>query len=409
MKSFSHFIFAIYLFFLLTACCSEVDIPDVEEDPSYTVLIYMAADNSMDQDVAYSISKIKEGAKKSKGTTVIYLDGIGNNNTRLFKIDNLGVETTLKEYPEENSASVATLSRVINETKQLVPSEKFGFVFWSHSMGWYPGLNIVASQRTPNTYPYIGIDVTPNDGVKTITFMEIDEIADAMPNNFADYIWFDVCFMGSVDALYEFRNKADYLIASPTEVLLAAEYDASGAPYDKILPLLFGGKDELINSCKIFHNHYSSKTSEILRSASISMIDSKELNGLYAETKSILSGKLSLVDTMAVTGIQSYHRNVSDIPQVFFDFSEFIKLKSNPAQFSLFKEQLNKTVLYKNATQKFMGGTNEEFIIDPNKYSGLSVYIPLDEFKVAEPSKYYNHATAYKYYFGKIEWSGVYK
>ncbi|MCI1647799.1 MAG: clostripain-related cysteine peptidase [Bacteroides sp.] len=40
--------------------------------------------------------------------------------------------------------------------------------------------------------------------------MEIDQLADALPDHVAEYIWFDVCLMESVEALYELRNKSDY-------------------------------------------------------------------------------------------------------------------------------------------------------------------------------------------------------
>lgn len=379
---------SLFIVLLMFTGCRRDDVPE-----TYVTLIYMAADNSMDADVNYTIEKIKEGAIESKGITVIYLDRKGTGKTRLFKIDKQGIETLLKEYPEENSASTATLTRVISETRQLVPADKYGFIFWSHSMGWYPALNTVATKTIPKEYTYIGIDDTPATGTG-ISFMEIDEIADAMPGNMFEYIWFDVCLMGSVDGLYEFRNKADYLIASPTEVLLEATHDASGVPYAKILKYLFGGKDDLINACKVYHDHYTNLPGdEIYRSATIVMVDSKELNGLYNESRKLLTGKLSDVQNMNIDGIQVYHSR--HIPQVFFDYGEFMKRNSTAEQYLLLENQLKKTVIYKNATPDFIN----QVIIDPAKYSGLSVYIPLDKWK---------NESSYNYYFNLLAWSGVY-
>lgn len=237
---------------------------------------WLPADNSMDKDVDHTINKIKEGAKQSAGTTVVYLDR-KNAPPRLFSISQKGEETLLKSYGEENSANAATLARVIRETKELLPSDQFGLVFWTHSMGWYPATYIPeASVR------YVGIDETPADRGSSMSVMEIDEIAEALPDRVAEYIWFDVCLMGSVEALYAFRNKAAYLVGSPTEVLLAADYDASGAPYAKILPSLFGGKEDLPRACKLFYDHYNGMKYEILRSASIALMDAGQLNGFYA-------------------------------------------------------------------------------------------------------------------------------
>jgi len=57
---------------LFTECTRDGDLPP--NKLPYVTLIYMAADNSTDIDVDSTINKMKEGAKKSKGTTVVYLD-----------------------------------------------------------------------------------------------------------------------------------------------------------------------------------------------------------------------------------------------------------------------------------------------------------------------------------------------
>jgi len=121
---------------VFTGCSNDKE--DLPPAPvSYTALIYMIADNSMDSDVDYSISQLKAGARHSAGTAVVYVDRL-NEAPRLFKITQAGEEVPLKSYAEDNSANIETLVEVIEETKKLVPSEKFGLVLWSHSMGWLP-------------------------------------------------------------------------------------------------------------------------------------------------------------------------------------------------------------------------------------------------------------------------------
>ena len=67
----------------LTGCSSDDD-KLISLDPvSYTTLIYLAADNSLDNDVDYTISKIKEGAKKSAGTAIVYLDRNYSKSTEM--------------------------------------------------------------------------------------------------------------------------------------------------------------------------------------------------------------------------------------------------------------------------------------------------------------------------------------
>lgn len=393
------FLSSMCLLFSVFYGCSD-DGEDLPPTPiPYTTLIYMAADNTMDDDVDYSINQLKAGAKRSAGTVVVYLDRM-NEAPRLFKITQTGEEVSLKSYEEENSANVETLVRVIEETKELVPAERFGLVLWSHSMGWVPNGYTRSSTRTiqqnkeeqpfPRTR-YIGLDFHPGNATSDIS-IEIDALAAGLPDHVAEYIWFDVCLMGSVEALYELRNKSDYLIASPTEVLAEADYNASGIPYAKILPYMFGGVEELKQACNAYYHHYYNDMKyDVLRSATITLVDAGQLDALYEVVHEKLSGRLSEVGGMDVSGLQVYH--TSDVPQVFFDLKDMLN-KLQDADDALLETQLKKTIVYTAATPSF-----KDVIIDRNKYCGLSVYIPLKDWK---------EHTEYTYYFERLKWGRIY-
>lgn len=381
---------------VFTGCSNDKE--DLPPAPvSYTALIYMIADNSMDSDVDYSISQLKAGARHSAGTAVVYVDRL-NEAPRLFKITQAGEEVPLKSYAEDNSANIETLVEVIEETKKLVPSEKFGLVLWSHSMGWLPngyssGLRMTrgkAEQDFPRTR-YIGPDFHPGDVPTSDNMIEVDELAESLPDHVAEYIWFDVCLMGCVEGLYAVRNKCNYLIASPTEVLVEADYDASGIPYAKVLPYMFGGAEELKQACRAYYNHYNGMKYDVLRSATITLVDAKQLDGLYDVVHGILGGHLSEVESMDTSGLQAYH--TKDVPGVFFDLKDMVnRLKSTDD--AILEAQLEKTVVYTEATVSF-----KNVAIDRNRYCGLSVYVPLRKWeKNAE----------YKYYFESLEWGRIY-
>lgn len=392
------FLSGICLLFSICSGCSD-DEEDLPPTPiSYTTLLYMAADNTMDDDVDYSISQLKAGAKRSAGIVVVYLDRM-NEAPRLFKITQTGEEVPLKSYEEENSANVETLVRVIEETKELVPAEKFGLVLWSHSMGWVPSgygstnTRSIRKSKEVQAFPrtrYIGLDFHPGNAT-TDNSIEIDALAAGLPDHVAEYIWFDVCLMGSVEALYELRNKSDYLVASPTEVLAEAAYNASGIPYAKVLPYMFGGAEELKQACNAYYHHYNKMKYDVLRSATITLVDAAQLDNLYDATHGILSGRLSEVAEMDVSGLQVYH--TSDVPQVFFDLKDMLNSLQGTNE-ALLEAQLKKTVLYTAATSSF-----KNVVIHTDKYCGLSVYIPLKKWK---------EHTEYKYYFESLKWGGIY-
>ena len=395
-KSFLFFCCTLFCsLFLFTACSTDED--DEPVIPvSYTVLIYMAADNSMDSEVDYTLQELKEGMKRSGGSTVVYLDR-AEEAPRLFQITADGEEVALKDYAEENSASAETLARVITETKELVPSEAFGLVYWSHSMGWVPSgysKDTRASDAVQASFPrtrYLGMDLNQASGTSGLTLMEIDDMAAALPDHVVEFMLFDACMMGSVEALYQLRNKCHYFIASPAEVLMEADYDASGMPYSKLLPQLFGGKEELAEACQKYYNHYNGMSAKILRSATIALIDAQQLDGLYATVGSILNSRLSALQNLDTDGLQVYHRG--SLPKVFFDLADVMKQVSTTAQYQAFETQLEQTVLYKAATEMFASD------LTLASYSGLSVYVPLSK---------WSENTEYTYYFSSLDWSKVY-
>ncbi len=388
------------LFLLLiisTTGCSKSD--NILEPVSYTVLIYMAADNSMESEVSYALQQIKSGMKKSGGTTVVFLDS-RDSTPRLFEINRQGEEILLKTYPELNSASAETLEQIIADTKQMAPNNKYGLVMWSHAMGWLPmnhsnTSSLIKSNVSGKIWPntrYCGADEHPGDGSTGMKMLEIDKMADALPDNAFEYILFDVCLMGNIESLYQLRHSCNYMIASPTEVLAEASYNASGFPYEAVMPKLFGSKNELTEVCQSYYGFYNGK-SGILRSASVCLIDTHELDSLYRITRTILTGKLTEMSNVDISAIQVYH--TAKIPAVFFDLKGYIQQIATATAYQEFNTQLNKTVIYKASTDQFAN----DITIDKNKFSGLSTYIPLLKWK---------NTKEYLYYFQSINWSGVY-
>lgn len=381
----------------LLACSSEENGTMPGTPLSFTTLVYMMADNSMDSQVDYAVGQLKQGMKsKDVGNTVIYLDR-QDASPRLFRISRQGEEIPLKDYPEENSAKAETLVRVIGETKQLVPADHFGLVLWGHATGWLPGgyshdiMQVSVPSRQNLNTRYMGLDGTPNEAT-TSPLIEIDALAKLLPDHVADYIWFDACLMANVETFYQLRHKCQYLIGSPTVVLAEAQYDVSGIPYAKVLPFLFGGKDALVQACKTYYRHYEGKKYSNMRSATITLVDASKMDALHQNVNVLLKNRLSGVETMDTRTLQAYHRD--NDPHVFFDLADMIHQSTNQAT-PAFDKALSDAVLYKAATNKFL----DQLTLVPGHCCGLSVYVPL---------KQWNATKEYKYYFREMEWSNVY-
>jgi hypothetical protein len=166
--------------------------------------------------------------------------------------------------------------------------------------------------------------------------------------------------MASIEVLYEFRDKAQYVIASPTDIL------AEGFPYQSIVPYLTAGRGEedLINIAAAYFDYYD-KRSGLYRSASISVVDLSRLEELSSYINSIHDrNKLSLT-TDEVQRLDF----VYGFPVRLYDFESFIR-RNYPLDYALHMLNLmERAVIYKNSTPAFLG--NELTV-----FSGIAVSAP---------------------------------
>ena len=362
-----HFFFLIYSVMVFSACHDSDEI-----DPEYgerIVLVYMAADNNLSEDGENNIKSILKGMEQTEGRLVIYIDPRydvprlltikGGKNCRL---------DTLETYSEENSASPEVLARVVKEVQKRYPASSYGLVLWSHGLGWVPpehhfpgGYSMrLPDPAMPRTKYYAEDEHTGTTGGKA--YMDIRDMAAQLPGHFNFILW-DVCFMGGIEVAYELRNKTDYMIASPAEVI------SYGFPYEKMMPLLWGGEEAMKQICREYYNYYNRfQANSLYRSAVVGLVKTEELEFLAEKVRTLLAGKTDYV--------RAWHYPLSQggLPTVFFDFGDYIRKMTTEEEYNSFKKQLDKVVIYKAATEKLFG---EE--VPADKFSGLTSYIPFLE------------------------------
>jgi hypothetical protein len=259
----------------------------------------------------------------------------------LLKITEDG-EQTIKTYQEFNSADPANMNKLFGEIAEMYPSESYGLILWSHGTSWLPaGVQLKSFVMDGNRQ------------------MNITELAEALPLHFS-FILFDACLMGAVEVAYELRDKTDYIIASSTETI------DSGFPYDEIVPELINPSINLRSVAQKYFDYYNEMEGDY-RSATVTLIDTRELENLASLTAKIISEN-EIAEDFERTKIQRLDRYEE---QYTFDFADFIDKAFPSANKSALVTQLGKTVLYKAHTPAFMN----EYQIET--YCGLSCYIPL--------------------------------
>ncbi len=188
--------------------------------------------------------------------------------------------------------------------------------------------------------------------------MEVTDLADAIPFHL-EFIIFDCCFMGGIETAYELKDKCDYIVASPTEIL------ATGFPYSQVMRPLFEFRPNLIGACQLFYDYYSG-LSGFYKSATIALYRTDKLTAVAQASSLIFNNNRSKIEKLDLTKIQKYYRMDK---HWFYDFSDLMKQIAEPSELASFNAALNNAVVAKWTTDYFIDIKIESF-------SGISTYIP---------------------------------
>ena len=194
----------------------------------------------------------------------------------------------------------AVMERILGDMAAAAPAERFGLHLASHAKGWLPASIESSSwlrsnaRRTDDLWRKIpGAAETRWFGHDRGRYMDISELAAAIDGSGVrfDYLLFDACFMSSVEALYDLRRAADYIVASPCEVM------AHGFPYDTVIPSLFaddGARYDLAAACRNVYEYYNAVDSYKSGCATLTVCD--ELEGLATALHDINASATKAVD-----------------------------------------------------------------------------------------------------------------
>lgn len=357
------YFFILLIFFPLLLSCKKQDPDDNQYDR--VVLLYLAANNNLSSYATNNIESVRKGYLPGVDDSKIlliysHISGSLPKLTRIYK-DREGIvrEDIVSNYQEQNSADPAVLKEVLDKIKIIFPSNEYGLILWSHATGWLPE-GYYDTRAGLGTYfqdPYR--DIVKSFGEDNGQEMEITDLADAITYPLS-FIIFDCCFMGGIETAYQLRDKCDYILASPTEIL------ATGFPYDMVMAPLFGKKADLVGAGNLFFDYYNSQTG-IYRSATLALYRTEMLENLAQVSGTIFNSNRPSIQNVNLTSIQEYFRLGK---HWFYDISDFMKQVASGYQYNEFVSALNQVVVKKWSTEYFID-------IKIESYSGMSIYIPV--------------------------------
>ena len=335
-----------------------------------TVLIYICAENnlwSMANSNLYSMNS-SIGNGMDNYNLLVYMDCRGMTPA-LIHVHNFQIDTIAK-YPERNSADPAVMRSVIDEVLQNWKAEHYGLVLWSHGTGWLPSdkLHFVAPNMgyAPRRRAF-ALEDNPGQ-TPAYTCMELDELAEAIPDDVFDFILFDACYMGNVEVAFALRNKANQIVSSACEIV------SYGFPYHVVTRDLLN--NNMLKTCNEFFDYYNSM-SGFNKTAGISLVNTAGLDSLARCFRKIINEYGYKVPTMNVKRVQCFDRFNN---HTSYDLENFVEaICENNDYMNEFRLQLQSCVPYKVSTPILFPGDPDQIVI--NSYCGMSVFIPRPEYE----------------------------
>lgn len=324
--------------FLFFASCENDDPISPKPTSNRTVIVYMAGENTISWYMQKNMNDMQSVFDNDNYNLIVYAD-LRNQVPAIYQITTQGTKE-IKVYEEnQNSADEKTLNLVLEDIISLYPNQEYGLILASHATSWLP--------------PKISVRSFGDDLGREMDIMKMEA---ALPVKF-EYILFDACLMSGVEIGYQLKDKAKYLIAAPTEVLI------DGFPYDKITPHLWGDVESLKTIADIYYKHYLNQNS----SATVTVTDLSGMDKLATLTKELITTYPLTKWDYKQNEIQRFDTN----PTVYaYDFIDFLEKNYPDEAINPIREQFARIILYENHTSRFLNKFEIKLC------NGLSCYVP---------------------------------
>lgn len=393
------YILVIIVSLLSVACGPKPYIPKPPQGTAdHTLVMYLAGNNSLqsylENNVEDVISSVDASTPSDNGRIVVFFrprPSLGDPLLlQIYYDKKVGAQCdTLRTYPSTISSSdPETLRTVMADVERVAPAKEYSLVFGSHATGWFTKvcmsrgslsrpLSVGESGDDGSFWQKSGDEITRTFGLdgkvdyngKTIDDpgMDITEIAAVLSGYNVRSLIFDACFMASVEAIYDLRQTADYVIASSAEIM------GRGMPYDLVLKYLFASgnvRDNLMKYCSEYIRYYKELTPGT-KSGTISLIDCAKVEGLAAVVAKIEQGGLNEVDAFDVQAFELLDEHQ------FYDLEHFYDLAAKDrAAYSALQNAISNCVVYTAHTSSVYSAFGLAGLFEVERSCGLTVNIP---------------------------------
>lgn len=358
-------------------------------DASHTLMFYffgMSLNRYFKTNIEDAMKAISEGAL-GDNNRIIYLMQESKTSAHIYEIcydhSNDEIITRELETIALNSELISTddIGKNIAKMAEYAEADRYGIVFASHGQGWIPrevlnGDGGISALSLMNVWqPAIGAEVTRAFGENNVQ-VNPAELAEGIEKSGVelDYILFDACFMANIETIYDMRNSANYIIASPCEIM------GKGFPYHRTLRYLFaadGATSDVKGAAESYYKFYRDEYNSSYRCGSIAVFKCDEIEALAEATKEVVK---SATDDYDASKLQTYE---GQKVHQFYDFGQWVNsVATDTSALDAFNNQLDETIIAKYTLPTFYSayGSYGTYDIDMEAYSGVTTSAPSEAY-----------------------------
>lgn len=330
---------------LLAGCKHSKSEPEPEPqpvNPDGVTIVYAINKSSLSGNFMQDTAEMKAAmvsVDMSRQRLLVYLTESASK-TALYELQQIGKKKVLtwrkvKEYDrQQTSTAPAVMKQVISDALSVYPDAEHTLVFWGHGSAWTPGFSDHETRAdAPAQYSYGGEYGKNNEWQWT----EITDIANAIPDGAFRTIWFDCCYMSSIEVAYQLRHKTDMYVAYPTEVW---EY---GLNYDGVLPFIMRENQDLTGAAAKFYSYYNDKNDAV----TVSVMDMSKIEAVAEATRALMQQNPDEIGK--VTGVSNYRRGGT---YGYYDMMQLLKLKDQGELWQSVQDSMNRFVIYHAESSK---------------------------------------------------------
>lgn len=383
-------LFLLQWLLLLVSCHkSDTSDPVPPDGADRTVLVYMAAQNSLGGANYHRKDslEIMNGCKDIPmgGRLLMFIDD--QQAPRLYEVMcHMDHPRLVRTWDKDVcSTDPAVLTDVLTYVRQNFVSREYGLVMWSHADGWIPPTdrNYPSPQSVPSLLSF-GIDAGTNGKWSDVgPQMDVADMAHAIADAgvHCKFIFFDACLMQNLEVDYALRHVTDYVVASPMAT------PGNGSYYTHDIQSGFFSEDPSDLARTYLQDVQSPALSADYSDfgLSISCIRTAGLDALAQTLSEVLPHSNVMnrtsADLRGVLHYQAYTRRYAFRPHNY-DARQALRAILSAEDFARVSALLDEVVVYHGSSPTFWIGPGnfdyQHVPVSTDDYRSVSLFIPQD-------------------------------